>query len=137
MPALAGIADRAGQDVCVMFFDINQLSKANEQYGHAYGDDVLKGVADSILSNVRTGDLVARWGGDEFVVAGLGSRPDAAALGARIEDAVRIAGVNLGRWPTTLKAGTAAGDPGQTTFDGLLAEAEAQAGNTPAISAGS
>lgn len=127
MPGIAGIAERVNDPVCVMYFDVNELKRANDEYGVKYGDDVLRGVAKSIQEQVRVGDLVARWAGDEFLVAGLGARPDADALAARIQEAVRRTGVNLGRWPTTLKVGTAAGDPRKTTFEALLAEAQAQA----------
>lgn len=127
MPGIAGIAERVNDPVCVMYFDVNELKRANDEYGVKYGDDVLRGVAKSIQEQVRVGDLVARWAGDEFPVAGLGARPDADALAARIQEAVRRTGVNLGRWPTTLKVGTAAGDPRKTTFEALLAEAQAQA----------
>ena len=112
---------------CVMYFDINDLEKANNEYGVNYGDDVLRGVAKSIQEQVRVGDLVARWAGDEFLVAGLGGRPDAEVLAHRIQEVVRRTGVNLGRWPTTLKVGTAAGDPRETTFELLLEQAQAQA----------
>ena len=130
MPEMAGIAERVEERVCVMLIDINNLAKANEQYGVRYGDDVLREVAKVVESHVRTGDLVARWGGDEFLVAGLGDKPDALALAARIEDAVRRTGINLGRWPTTVRVGTAAGDPRETTFDNLVAEAIAAAGHS-------
>ena len=131
LPSLAGIAERVGQDVCVMFFDVNSLQKANAQYGEAYGDDVLRSVSDAIDARVRTGDLVARWGGDEFVVVGIGDKPAADALGARIEEAVRVTGINLGRWPTTVKVGTATGNPVDTTFEQLLNTATQEAGVTP------
>ncbi len=127
MPGMAGIAERVNDEVCVMYFDINDLEKANNEYGVNYGDDVLRGVAKSIQEQVRVGDLVARWAGDEFLVAGLGGRPDAEVLAHRIQEAVRRTGVNLGRWPTTLKVGTAAGDPRETTFELLLEQAQAQA----------
>lgn len=134
MPGLGGIAQRVGDHVCVMFLEVKNQGKAEEEYGVHYSDDVLRAVAHAIEDRVRTGDLVARWGGGSFVVVGLGDKPQADALGARIEDAVRIAGVNLGKWPTTVKVGTAAGDPQQTTFERLLADAAQEAGATPAAS---
>jgi diguanylate cyclase (GGDEF)-like protein len=130
MPEMAGIAERVEEHVCVMLVDINSLEKANEQYGVRYGDDVLREVANVVEGHVRAGDLVARWGGDEFLVAGLGHKPDAQLLATRIEEAVRRTGINLGRWPTTVKVGTAAGDPRETTFDTLVAEAIAEAGHS-------
>lgn len=127
MPGLAAIAERVDDNICIMYFDINSLAKANEQYGVSYGDDVLREVAQSIRDRVRTGDLVARWSGDEFLVAGLGGKPDAVMLAERIQEAVRLTGINLGRWPTTLKVGTSSGDPRVTTFDSLVAEAQSVA----------
>ncbi len=131
VPGLASTATRAGQEVCVMMFDVNRLSTANDQYGMAYGDDVLRAVGHAIASTVRQGDLVARWGGDEFLVVGLGSRPSAEHLALRIQEAVRMSGVNLGKWPTTVRVGTSSGDPQVTTLDSLLAEAEEHMRNAP------
>lgn len=122
MPGLGATAERAGQEVCVMRFDIDQLSRANADYGLHYGDDVLRAVSKAIHETVRQGDLVARWGEDEFLVAGLGNRPDAEAMGKRIALAVQESGINLGKWPTTVTVGTAAGDPAVTTFDILVQE---------------
>jgi diguanylate cyclase (GGDEF)-like protein len=103
-----------------MYFDINGLRSANAQYGMNYGDDVLRGVAGAIRGLVRKGDLVARWGGDEFLVAGVGSRPDADELACRIQTEIAETGLNLGRWPTTVGVGTAAGDPSEVTFEHLV-----------------
>ncbi len=125
MPGLAGLAERMGEPICLMFFDVQRLEQANEQYGMRYGDDVLRAVARSISEHVRQGDLVARWGGDEFLVAGIGGRPDAQALAIRIQEAVRLTGVNLGKWPTTVRIGTSAGDPAVQTFEQLFVEAAA------------
>jgi diguanylate cyclase (GGDEF)-like protein len=125
LPGLAAIAERSGQEVCVMTFDVDDLARANGEYGSAYGDDVLRAVAQAIEATVRRGDLVARWGDDEFLVAGLGNKPSADALAARIQEAVRVSGVNLGKWPTTVSVDSAAGAPSETTFDALVAQVRA------------
>lgn len=54
---------------CVMVFcDIDNLKYYNERYGHIETDKIIKGVSDIITTNVRSTDIVARFGGDEFVI---------------------------------------------------------------------
>jgi diguanylate cyclase (GGDEF)-like protein len=64
---LAG-ARRRGSQLGVMFLDIDHLKEVNDSLGHASGDDLLRYAADGIARAIRTGDTVARFGGDEFVV---------------------------------------------------------------------
>src|SRR3546814_12181986 len=52
----------------VLYFDVNNLKRINDQHGHAAGDAALKKIADVLLANVRESDLVGRLGGDEFGV---------------------------------------------------------------------
>jgi diguanylate cyclase (GGDEF)-like protein/PAS domain S-box-containing protein len=51
-----------------LFMDIDHFKKVNDRYGHAVGDQVLVMVARSIATSLRKIDVVARWGGEEFVV---------------------------------------------------------------------
>ena len=57
-----------GQPFSVAFLDLNQFKAVNDQYGHPGGDLLLKQFAEELRSNVRPGDVVGRWGGDEFVI---------------------------------------------------------------------
>jgi diguanylate cyclase (GGDEF)-like protein len=75
------------QYVGLLFIDLNGFKGINDEYGHAAGDKVLTTVATRIAARVRTGDLVCRYGGDEFVVV-LPSVPDAAAV-TRVADTIR------------------------------------------------
>lgn len=52
----------------LLFMDIDHFKRFNDTYGHKTGDDVLIMVAKSILYSLRKMDVVARWGGEEFVV---------------------------------------------------------------------
>jgi diguanylate cyclase (GGDEF)-like protein len=55
-------------DIAVMMIDIDHFKEVNDQYGHQYGDQVLKAVAECIHTCLRTEDVGARWGGEEFVI---------------------------------------------------------------------
>jgi diguanylate cyclase (GGDEF)-like protein len=66
---LANLAAARSDEVPVLLFcDVDGLKKVNDRYGHAVGDQVLRGLARRITDIVRPADTVARLGGDEFVV---------------------------------------------------------------------
>lgn len=77
--------------VAVMFVDLDHFKPVNDTYGHSTGDAVLCTVADRLTAAVRSEDVVARVGGDEFVVVCVGSDDDfdVAELGHRLRDAIR------------------------------------------------
>ena len=59
---------RYGWSFGLLFIDIDQFKAINDTYGHDVGDTVLKVVARTLEANSRSFDLVARWGGEEFLV---------------------------------------------------------------------
>jgi diguanylate cyclase (GGDEF)-like protein len=61
-------SERHAQVFSVMMIDIDGLKKINDSHGHTTGTRVIKSVAQAIRDRVRTSDVVARYGGDEFVV---------------------------------------------------------------------
>lgn len=59
---------KAGGQIAVLFMDLDGFKPINDLYGHKTGDLVLRAVATRIREEVRIGDSVARWAGDEFAV---------------------------------------------------------------------
>lgn len=61
-------ADEEREPLCLMLIDIDNFKEINDRYGHAAGDAVLIQMAPILKMNMRPNDLVARYGGDEFVI---------------------------------------------------------------------
>ena len=75
-------AHRTGKHVGVLYLDVDHFKAVNDTHGHGAGDKVLASVATALTEAVREDDMVARTGGDEFVVA-LRSVPDEDAVERR------------------------------------------------------
>ncbi|MBT5048573.1 MAG: GGDEF domain-containing protein [Rhodospirillaceae bacterium] len=58
--------ERYGNAASLIYLDLNGMKAINDQFGHAAGDQVLLSVAEALVANVRSSDLVGRLGGDEF-----------------------------------------------------------------------
>ena len=104
------LANRIKAPLTVAFVDLDHFKQVNDRFGHEAGDQVLATAAERIRNCLRTGDILIRWGGEEFVVVmpnvdaqqachalnrlrreGLGRRPDRAPTTASIGVAERIA----------------------------------------------
>jgi diguanylate cyclase (GGDEF)-like protein len=81
---------RHGCVLALLFLDLDGFKDVNDRCGHEAGDLLLTAVARRVLSSVREGDLVARYGGDEFVVLlqGLESPEVAYGIAERVIEAV-------------------------------------------------
>ena len=59
---------RSGQGFCLALLDIDHFKRVNDRYGHAAGDAVLRAFSDAAQAVLRRSDVLARWGGEEFVL---------------------------------------------------------------------
>src|SRR5256886_6273740 len=122
----AGTAD---ESFSIVFLDVNELKRINDTYGHLAGDALLREVSKSRRDGVRGEDVVARYGGDEFVVLLPATPAPAAAIVAqRISDGIArhrfMAGRELLQIPG-VSLGVATFPRDGATAEELLASADA------------
>lgn len=122
---ISKVAGRLGQPLAVMMLDIDHFKLVNDQSGHPAGDRVLQEFARRLKAIVRAGNVVGRWGGEEFlVIAPQTNAEEAKMIGERIRSAIADDPVDVGQHtiPITVSIGCAVGlQPGAE----LVARADA------------
>ncbi|MFI5845459.1 diguanylate cyclase [Catenuloplanes sp. NPDC051500] len=85
LPEMATLSDATGRPFCLAIADVDHFKNVNDRYGHAAGDDVLRRIGALLREHVRGVDLVARLGGEEFLIAFEGvDLPEAAHLAEKL-----------------------------------------------------
>jgi diguanylate cyclase (GGDEF)-like protein len=116
-------AERYQRSLSLAYLDIDDFKRVNDEGGHDDGDRLLVEVAQTLKHNLRAFDVVARYGGDEFVLL-LPEAVDEAAelvlekLMTALREAMR------GRWPATFSIGAVTIDGPLTTLDRLVQQAD-------------
>jgi diguanylate cyclase (GGDEF)-like protein/PAS domain S-box-containing protein len=122
-----GLEDKlaAGRRVAALYIDLDGFKNVNDVFGHAVGDEVLRTVAARLSGVVRAGDIVARVGGDEFVVVSdaFENQGEAVALGCRIRD-VLARPVSLSSTQVEVGASVGIAFVSEADADALLSEAD-------------
>lgn len=93
---VAGAA-AAGRECAVLFLDLDKFKRVNDSFGHAIGDDLLRQTAHRLYAVLRPDDVLARFGGDEFIIVMPDLAPGTAA-GMASQCAERIIGALASRF---------------------------------------
>ena len=138
MPHLTHLAESArknGTPFAVLAADLDHFKRVNDSFGHASGDAVLVEVAERLRASLRSNDLIARIGGEEFMIAmAVTSVTEARRAAMRICDAISsrrfsIPG-NDTPIPLTISIGMAFTDPRMPSDQQDAADAERETGET-------
>lgn len=117
---------QSGSHIAVLFSDLDDFKLANDVYGHTYGDDVLIQIATQLRALIPDEALVARVGGDEFVVVAECPTPaDAELLAETIVTGVVVPAPSDAGRPVRVSVGLATDDAAATrTLDALVQRAD-------------
>ena len=129
LPRLLERAIDNHKPVAILLFDIDHFKVVNDSYGHTVGDEVLKEVSSRASRNLRTFDLVARLGGEEFVVILPDTDAEAALTVAErlrglIADTLFKVSADVGEIPVTVSIGVTVGGRLGDTAEGLIRRAD-------------
>jgi two-component system, cell cycle response regulator len=120
-------ASRFQRGLVLLFADLDRMKWINDNLGHPEGDRALTAIAGILKATFRESDIVARWGGDEFVVLAAETSEDSADMvTGRLVDHLAAANRPSQRgYQLSLSVGTARYDPGlPCSIDELLAHAD-------------
>lgn len=121
---IRGAARRTGQPVFAVFVDVGGLKRMNDTYGHATGDALIKAVAAAVARNARETDLACRWGGDEFLIVGVGERPDPEAVNERLLSTLDRSALPT-EWRAVLWTGSAQSRETDESLEDVIVRADA------------
>ena len=118
---------RHGRPMCLIIFDIDNFKQINDQFGHLSGDYVLRSIADKLNRRIRREELLARYGGDEFIVVlPETDLDDAVKFGEIIREGIEILPLSFDGWkiPVTVSLGVGRYDHKMTQSSELIASAD-------------
>ena len=104
----------------LVMFDLDNFKQANDVYGHLFGDEVLEYVAEQIKKNIRSLDIAARMGGDEFIIF-MGYKGNPELLIKRIYKGICQ---QYKDFPISLSMGVAVAEQNITDYDTLFSMAD-------------
>lgn len=120
-------ATRQGQSLALLLLDIDHFRRINDQYGHLAGDSTLRMVAATLAMEKRAGDVLARYGGEQFLLLLPGAdSTQALHLGEQLRQQVAAASIDFGGLEirVTLSGGLAVFPENGASWEALFATAD-------------
>lgn len=113
-------SERSGKSYSLLFIDIDQFKSLNDEQGHHTGDEALKALSVILTNNSRTGDVVSRFGGDEFAL--LFPETDATSCSMLANRIIEVAKTEFKNksWPIALSVGCVTGSGSSQSIEELL-----------------
>jgi diguanylate cyclase (GGDEF)-like protein len=121
------LAKREKAGLLILYADLDNLKEVNDIYGHEEGDKLLKETAELLKESYRKSDIIARIGGDEFVIFPVGMTKDnVEIIASRLQNNIEMYNAEREQdYKLSISFGIAAYDPESLIdIDGLLAEAD-------------
>jgi diguanylate cyclase (GGDEF)-like protein len=115
---------RYGRPFTLAYVDLDNFKAVNDRFGHSAGDNLLRLVTDNIRKNLRTTDIFARVGGDEFVLLLPETGPESArAVLDKLQDKV-TSSLQEAKWPVTLSVGAVIYLSPPDSVDAMIVQAD-------------
>jgi diguanylate cyclase (GGDEF)-like protein len=118
---------RRGEPVALLMFDLDHFKSINDRFGHAAGDEVLRVFGQVVRASTRADDIIARFGGEEFIAIVPGGLESANKIGERVRSSFEFSGATVGAHGigATVSIGAAIAYEPVTALESLIGRADA------------
>jgi diguanylate cyclase (GGDEF)-like protein len=126
-PALCAQQAKRGEPVAMLIFDLDHFKSINDRFGHAVGDEVLRVFGRIVRANTRADDIIARFGGEEFVAIVPGGLESASKIAERVRAGFKASAVTVADHAIggTVSIGAAISYEPVPALDSLIGRADA------------
>ena len=118
---------KRSEPVALLMFDLDHFKSINDRFGHAVGDEVLRLFGQIVRASTRVNDIIARFGGEEFIAIVPGGMESATKIAERVRSGFEAAGATIANAPVgaTVSIGATTSYDAVTSIDALIARADA------------